>query len=416
MAESTHNKEVAIKAENISKTFLIEGGLKQKNLASLFSKKRSFRGMGDSERIQDGKFFALRDINLEVYRGETLGIIGANGAGKTTLLKVFSKILKQSEGTYTMNGRVSSLIGVGTGFHQELTGRENVYFNGVLLGMSKKEIADRFEEIVEFAEIGSFIDSPVKFYSSGMRSRLAFSVAMNLDAEIMIIDEALSVGDTAFRQKSTEKMRNTAFTGRTVMFVSHSMSFMQEVCDRSILLDQGKMVAEGATEDVIDTYLSRSQPDIGTTWKAKDKKVGDDTVVADAMRLLIDNTPAKKKTVSDQDKASVEIDLHSKEQTSIYSIGYSLYDEARQKIWNSRLPNAKLQKGKNKLIGDLPLNLLKPGMYYVSLDIEKRGEKHTVAPDRTSAKIMLNVSSNRSDLFEPKSEGLIKPVSRWHIQ
>ena len=410
------DREIAIKAENISKTFQIAGGLREKNLASLFAKKRSFRGMNESERISDGNFWALRDINLEVYRGETLGIIGSNGAGKTTLLKIFSKILKQSHGTYTMNGRVSSLIGVGTGFHQELTGRENVYFNGVLLGMTKAEITKRFEEIVEFAEVGSFIDSPVKFYSSGMRSRLAFSVAMNLDAEIMIIDEALAVGDSAFRQKSTEKMRNTAFTGRTVMFVSHSMGFMQEVCDRSILLDQGKLVAEGKTEDVIDTYLSTNQANVGTSWHADDKKTGDNVISADSMRLLVDGSATKTKTVADKNKASVEIKLHSSEDTSIYSDGYLLFDEARQKIWNSRDVNSKLKKGVNTLIGDLPVNLLRPGVYYIAMDIEKRGESQTVPPDRTSAKIMFNLTSQRTDLFEPRSEGIVKPQSHWHHQ
>lgn len=411
------DKDIAIKAEGITKTFMIDGGLREKNLTSLFAKKRSFRGMNETGRIREGKFFALEDINLEVYRGETLGIIGSNGAGKTTLLKIFSKILKQSQGSYTMNGRVSSLIGVGTGFHQELTGRENVYFNGVLLGMTKKEIADRFEEIVEFAEVGSFIDTPVKFYSSGMRSRLAFSVAMNLDAEIMIIDEALSVGDTAFRQKSTEKMRNTAFTGRTVMFVSHSMSFMQEVCTRSILLDQGKIAAEGKTEDVIDSYLHKTLPDVGTTWKTGKKDVvGDNTIAVEHIRLLINDRAATKKTFSDQETASVEMTIQSQEKTSIYSIGYSLYDESRQKIWNSRLPNATLKKGKNTLIGDLPINLLRPGLYYVAADIEKRGEHHTVAPDRTPARIMFNITTTRDDLFEVRSEGLIKPRSAWHIQ
>ena len=409
------SRDIAIKAEGISKQFLIAGGLREKNLASLFSKQRRFRGMNQSERIRDGRFWALDDINLEVYRGETLGIIGGNGAGKTTLLKIFSRILKQSEGTYTMNGRVSSLIGVGTGFHQELTGRENVYFNGVLLGMKKKEIDQRFEEIVEFAEIGSFIDSPVKFYSSGMRSRLAFSVAMNLDAEIMIIDEALAVGDTAFRQKSSEKMRNTAFTGRTVMFVSHSMSFMQEVCDRSILLDGGKMVAEGATEDVIDTYLSRSQSSVGSSWKA-DKKIGDDDIQAESLSLVVNGRKSSKKSVSDTDEIEIEIKLQSASDTSAYSIGYGLYDEARQKIWTSRSENVKLDKGTRTLRGSLPADVLRPGLYYVSLDIGKRGEGHVVSPDRTTAKIMFSLSSDRSDLLEPKFEGLVKPTTKWEVQ
>lgn len=409
------DKEIAIKAENVSKRFLIAGGLKEKNLANMFAKKRAFRGMNDPSRVTDGNFWALRDINLEVYKGETLGIIGSNGAGKTTLLKIFSRILKQSHGTYTMNGRVSSLIGVGTGFHQELTGRENVYFNGVLLGMKKHEIDQRFEEIVEFAEVGSFIDSPVKFYSSGMRSRLAFSVAMNLDAEIMIIDEALSVGDTAFRQKSSDKMRNTAFTGRTVMFVSHSMSFMQEVCDRSILLEGGKIAAEGDTANVIDAYLNNSQSDIGSSWKAGNELVGDNTIEFDSLHLVVNGHHSKKKTLSDKDSAEIEIVTRCRDQTNIHSVGYSLYDEARQKLWSSRAENIKLSKGKNTILGELPVSLLRPGIYYLSLDAGKRGEGYTVSPDRTSAKIMFNLSSDRKDLLDPKNEGLVKPAAGWRL-
>ena len=196
--------DIALTTEQLSKRFLVGQNLNRSTLMSAFSKKDAFKGMSDTERIVDDNFWALRDINLEVKRGETLGIIGSNGAGKTTLLKILSGILKQTHGTYTINGRVSSLIGVGTGFHQELTGRENVYFNGALLGMTKAEVAKKFEEIVDFAEIGGFIDTPIKYYSSGMRSRLAFSVAMNLDAEVMIIDEALAVGDVAFKAKSSE--------------------------------------------------------------------------------------------------------------------------------------------------------------------------------------------------------------------
>jgi lipopolysaccharide transport system ATP-binding protein len=381
----------------------------------MFKKKNDFEGMNETERIVDGNFWALRDINLEVKRGETLGIIGSNGAGKTTLLKIFSKILKQTHGTYTINGRVSSLIGVGTGFHQELTGRENVYFNGALLGMGRSEITKHFEEIVEFAEIGSFIDTPIKYYSSGMRSRLAFSVAMNLDAEIMIIDEALAVGDVAFKEKSIEKMRSTAFTGKSVLFVTHSLAFLQDVCDSSILIDKGRMVAEGKTEDVIDVYLNKGKVKVQTSWKndGKTSDFGDEVVQGEAIQLHIDGKVNKKKTVAYDSKAEVSLKIRSTKKTNLYTVGYTLIDEGGRRVWRSNAQNVDLDKGSNLLVTSMPLDILKQGLYYVALDIEKRSEGIVVDAKKTDAKLVFNLSGDRSDILDVKKEGVIKPPSNW---
>ena len=201
-------------------------------------------------------FWALRDFSLEVQPSEVIGIIGRNGAGKSTLLKILSRITEPTTGEAVLRGRVSSLLEVGTGFHRELTGRENIYLNGAILGMKKAEIDGKFDEIVAFAEIEKFVDTPVKRYSSGMYVRLAFAVAAHLEPEILIIDEVLAVGDIAFQKKCLGKMSEAAKSGRTVLFVSHNMAAIRSLCSRTVLLDKGVKIAEDVTENVVSLYMS----------------------------------------------------------------------------------------------------------------------------------------------------------------
>ena len=205
------------------------------------------------------EFWALRDVNFEVKRGEVLGIIGRNGAGKSTLLKVLSRITEPTEGRVTIKGRVASLLEVGTGFHPELTGRENIYLNGAILGMTRAEIKRKFDEIVAFADVEKFLDTPVKRYSSGMYVRLAFAVAAHLEPEILVVDEVLSVGDAEFQKKSLGKMQDVAGHGRTVLFVSHSMGAVTQLCHRVIMLASGRIEAVGKPEAVIERYLRGSE-------------------------------------------------------------------------------------------------------------------------------------------------------------
>ena len=216
---------------------------------------RCVRGGSLPERYLAGEFWALRDISFEVTRGEILGVIGRNGAGKSTLLKLLSRVVSPSEGVATIHGRVGSLLEVGTGFHPELTGRENVFLNGAILGMRRREILDNFDDIVDFAGIGRFLDTPVKRYSSGMRVRLGFAVAAHLQPEILIIDEVLAVGDAAFQKRCLGKMQDIASHGRTILFVSHSMGSIADLCTRCILLDSGRIAREGETGPVIRAYL-----------------------------------------------------------------------------------------------------------------------------------------------------------------
>jgi lipopolysaccharide transport system ATP-binding protein len=231
------------------------------------------RGRRKPARRED--FWALRDVGFEVERGETFGIIGHNGAGKSTLLKLLSRVTPPTEGEIHLNGRVGALLEVGTGFHSELTGRENVYLNGAVLGMHRREIERKFDEIVEFAEVSQFIDTPVKRYSSGMYLRLAFSVAAHLEPEILIVDEVLSVGDLAFQEKCLGRMERVAGEGRTVLFVSHNLTAVQNLCPRSMLLAKGREVMTGATGDVIDEYVRTVRSHAATSLSARGDRDGD---------------------------------------------------------------------------------------------------------------------------------------------
>jgi lipopolysaccharide transport system ATP-binding protein len=216
-----------------------------------------FRGPGGQERAGERNIWALRELSFEVRRGEVVGIIGLNGAGKSTLLKILSRITGPTEGSVEIRGRVGSLLEVGTGFHPELTGRENIYLNGAILGMRKAEIDRQFDAIVAFSEIDKFLDTPVKRYSSGMFVRLAFAVAVHLEPEVLIVDEVLAVGDAQFQKRCFEKIREIGRSGRTILLVSHNMYAIRSICQRVLVLERGRLVEEGETARTVDKYLAR---------------------------------------------------------------------------------------------------------------------------------------------------------------
>ena len=263
MSVANENRPVAIQVSGVKKMYRlgqIGGGTLQADLQSWWARVRGKEDpntkIGEGERIKGQTFMALNGIDLTIYQGEAVGIIGSNGAGKSTLLKLLSKVTAPTEGEIDIYGRIASMLEVGTGFNGELTGRENVYMNGAILGMTKQEIDAKIEQIIEFSEVRDFIDTPVKRYSSGMFVKLAFSVAAHLDSEIMIMDEVLAVGDMAFQKKCLDKMREAANKdGRTVLYVSHNMNTIRQLCDRCIVLDKGKVVFEGSVDDAISVYL-----------------------------------------------------------------------------------------------------------------------------------------------------------------
>jgi homopolymeric O-antigen transport system ATP-binding protein len=248
--------DVAIQTSGLGKRYRL--GLYRRGYGTLREAiSGAFSRDGEDESDYDGPDFlwALRDLSLTIRSGEVVGLIGHNGAGKSTLLKILSRITEPSAGYVDVTGRVGSLLEVGTGFHPELTGRENVYLNGAILGMRRSEIRARFDEIVEFAEVERFLDTPVKRYSSGMSVRLAFAVAAHLEPEILLVDEVLAVGDASFQRKSLGKMTEVASQGRTVVFVSHNLAIIQALCERGVLLERGEAVADGPVKATIDRYL-----------------------------------------------------------------------------------------------------------------------------------------------------------------
>ena len=262
----TTNRDVAIRISSVKKMYRlgqIGGGTLQADLQSWWAKKRGKEDpnaiIGEEERLVGQTFMALNGIDMTIYQGEAVGIIGSNGAGKSTLLKLLSQVTAPTAGQIELYGRVASMLEVGTGFNGEMTGRENIYMNGAILGMSKAEIDAKMEDIIDFSEVRDFIDTPVKRYSSGMYVKLAFSVAAHLDSEIMIMDEVLAVGDMAFQKKCLNKMREAAKKdGRTVLYVSHNMSTIRQLCDKCFVLDKGKVIFEGDVESAISVYMSDS--------------------------------------------------------------------------------------------------------------------------------------------------------------
>lgn len=312
------NQELVLKVDNIKKKYrlgVIGGGTLQGDLQSWWAKIRGKEDpnskIGDDPTAKNGTFMALKGISFEVKKGERLGIIGGNGAGKSTTLKILSRVTAPTEGTVYINGRISSMLEVGTGFHPELTGRENIYLNGAILGMSKEEVDRKMEDIIEFSECRQFIDTPVKRYSSGMYVKLAFSVAAHLDSEILIMDEVLAVGDMRFQKKCLKKMREVADNeGRTVLYVSHNMNTIRQLCDRCIVLERGRIIFDGDVEKGISLYLGNHSENktLYIYDKYEREKIADKKIQIRTLKILGLNEP-----IINDSKIMIRINLKSNE-------------------------------------------------------------------------------------------------------
>ena len=281
-----------IRVDNLGKRYLLGsqqaayGSLRDTLARMARSPVRAFQRAGPNRQ----EIWAVKDVGFEVSPGEAVGIIGRNGAGKSTLLKLLSRITEPTTGRIELYGRIASLLEVGTGFHPELSGRDNIFLNGAILGMGRREIAKKFDEIVAFAEVERFVDTPVKHFSSGMYLRLAFAVAAHLEPEILLVDEVLAVGDSRFQRKCLDKMQDVGKEGRTVLFVSHNMSAITRLCSRTILLDGGKVIGDGPSSQIVSAYLSSG---LGTTaarvWNDPDTAPGNDIVRLCAVRVVTEN-------------------------------------------------------------------------------------------------------------------------------
>jgi len=323
------------------------------------------------------EFWALRNVYFEVNKGDRIGIIGRNGAGKSTLLKLLSRITEPTEGKIKIKGKISSLLEVGTGFHSELTGRENIYLNGAILGMSKKEIQKKFDEIIEFSGVEKFLDTPVKRYSSGMYVRLAFAVAANLEPEILIVDEVLAVGDTSFQKKCIGKMENISKTeGRTVLFVSHNMAAVNGLCSKSGLLNKGKLVNFGDTSSIISEYLKSQNVTSEGLIELTDSKLRRNSLDNSSFKFtkieIINSSGQNASSIALKEPFALKITGQSKGKIdSDLRIGFSIDSMFGSSIFNSHKTACELgisgKSGDVKIVIKVEQNILAPGSYVIGL-------------------------------------------------
>ena len=375
---------IAIKVEGLGKKYIINheigngddnfrevvvGGAK-KIMASLnpFSRRSKDDGKNTTE-----EFWALNDVNFEINKGDKVGIIGRNGAGKSTLLKVLSRITEPTSGRIHINGRIASLLEVGTGFHPELTGRENIFLNGAILGMNRAEIKAKFDEIVAFAEVEKFLDTPVKRYSSGMYVRLAFSVAAHLEPEVLVIDEVLAVGDAAFQKKCLGKMDDVSKEGRTIVFVSHNMPMISSLCDKGIYMDEGKLIYSGSIQECIGHYYSNDQAVQGKIDYTKERFLPGD----EKAKLLEANISDSDGNMTSDIEIGSEIHIHMKyellENNMHVYPNFHIYNSEGICVFitsDSKIdPNLmfKQEKGQYVSMCIIPANYLNDGTYFIGL-------------------------------------------------
>ncbi len=411
-----------IKVENLSKQYRI--GSRQASYATLRTSlaemaRAPMKHLRRNGRSPAETIWALKDVSFEVMLGEVVGIIGRNGAGKSTLLKILSRITEPTSGGVDLHGRVGSLLEVGTGFHAELTGRENIYLNGAILGMKKTEIDHKFDEIVAFAEIERFIDTAVKHYSSGMYMRLAFSVAAHLEPEILLVDEVLAVGDSAFQRKCLGKMGDVAKEGRTVLFVSHNMSAVQSLCKRAIWLQDGKVKKDGQSDYVVAQYLkNRTDSTQEKTWDEVEKAPGNELVRLRSVCIL----PEKGNAIdilSVRTPFTIEVDYVTLKEGMRLNISMLLYNQERTCVFASTTVDETKWDGKPFPLGlfrsvcQIPGNLLNEGIYSIALLIVK----DTTLPIHSEEDALVfevhDDGSGRGDWYG-KWPGVVRPNLEWH--
>jgi homopolymeric O-antigen transport system ATP-binding protein len=367
----------SIRVENLSKKFRIGARhepyhtLRETLLRAVAApwKRAAAVFRGHAVEASEEDIWALKDVSFEVTRGEAVGIIGRNGAGKSTLLKILSRITEPTEGCVRLKGRVGSLLEVGTGFHPELTGRENVYLNGAILGMRKTEIDAKFDEIVAFAELPKFLDTPVKHYSSGMYMRLAFAVAAHLEPEILLVDEVLAVGDAAFQKKCLGKMDDVARHGRTVVFVSHNLPAVQSLCQRVVWLDDGRLVEIGPPAEVIDRYMENAVlANTERVWQDRANAPGNHR--ARLRRVCVrPSDGSSSDPITCRTPFVIEVDYWNLDACSDFYVGFELYDSRRLLILGTGMPRRRLEPGLYRTTCPIPGDVLNNGTYRVLLHI-----------------------------------------------
>jgi lipopolysaccharide transport system ATP-binding protein len=430
---------IAIRVQGIGKQYRIGGrqdqyrSLRDSIMDALVAPFRRagklLRGQATGAAELDETFWALKDISFEVAEGEVVGLIGLNGAGKSTLLKILARITEPTNGYAEIRGRVGSLLEVGTGFHPELTGRENVYLNSNILGMCKAEIDSKFDEIVAFSEVEKFIDTPVKHYSSGMYTRLAFAVAAHLETEILLVDEVLAVGDVAFQKKCLGKMGEVSQQGRTVLFVSHNMFSIQTLCTRGILLKDGHIAMIGDINPVIHKYLEADGDQTGeVAWASPEEAPGDARGWLKAVRIVSDGRITKDVEI---DKAfQVEVDYWNLEADAKRFVVVEIFDAMGILVFSaSNMPSASLEPdewfsktysvGLFRTICTVPGILLNDGSYRITVKVLENnlpslvGRDHIISAEHVLAFDVQESGAMRKEMPKGKWNGVIRPRLSW---
>ena len=426
--------DIALRVEDLSKQYRIGSSREAyKTLRDTFTDVvvSSFRRAGKLLHGRSGRapelgetFWALKDVSFEIKRGEVVGIIGYNGAGKSTLLKILSRITEPTEGYADIYGRVGSLLEVGTGFHPELTGRENLYLNGAILGMKRAEITRKFDEIVAFAEIERFIDTPVKHYSSGMYMRLAFAVAAHLEPEILLVDEVLAVGDARFQKKCLNKMQDVGQQGRTVLFVSHNMQAITRLCQRAILLDGGTAVQDGPSHQVVSSYLTSGIRTTGyREWPDSPKAPGGEVARLRSVRTCTENGQITD-VVDIRCPLFIEMEYDVLRSGYILLPYYDIYNGEGLSIFSTLDVDPEWRqrprpKGRWISIVEIPGNLLAegthvlaPGLSTLNPPVRQFQENEALAFHVVDS---LEGNSARGD-WAGKVDGVIRPLLKWRTE
>jgi len=434
------DSDIAIKVENLGKCYRI--GLKEDMhdtfgkyifnfLKSPFENYRKYRSLYKFDDIDPNQtnhspdiLWALRDVSFEVKAGEVVGIIGVNGAGKSTLLKILSKITVPTGGRATIRGRVSSLLEVGTGFHPELTGRDNVYLNGTILGMRKKEIDRKFDQIVDFSGVEKFIDTPVKRYSSGMKVRLAFAVAAHLEPEILIIDEVLAVGDASFQKKCMDKMKDVGQQGRTVLFVSHNMPAVTRLCPRTILLNAGKVQMDDVSSRVVSAYMHFGKAaKAERTWEDIQEAPGDEVLRLCSVRIRTKDGQVSE-AVDIRQSIGIEMEYEVLKPGCELLAYYHVVNEEGVKAFET-LDSDPVWRRRARPIGRyvsrawIPGNLLSEGMYFIAPGIRTLDPsiRRFRVDDAVAFQVVdsMDGDSARVD-YTGNLSGVVRPLLTWETE
>ena len=420
--------DTVIRVENLGKKYILGHQRQERYTALRDVMANGAKSLGRKllkplgKRVSDPvveEFWALKDVSFEVKQGDRIGIIGRNGAGKSTLLKILSRITEPTTGRITIKGRVASLLEVGTGFHPELTGRENIYLNGAILGMSRFEIKKKFDEMVAFAEVEKFLDTPVKHYSSGMYVRLAFAVAAHLEPEILIVDEVLAVGDIEFQKKCLGKMQDVAEKeGRTVLFVSHNLTAIRTLCSRAILLDKGKIIADSSANEAVRSYLSYGGSNILVREWANEIEAPQNNSIVLRKVSICDEQDNQVSQVYTDTRFDIKIEFYIKEDNSSAGLTIIFYDDENKCVLgsiNNHEPNwygKSMPKGNYKSICKIPANFFNNGLLNLSINIFGKNFSDEYMAQEVLRLEILDGGMVRRDYYG-NYEGAIRPLFEW---